>query len=166
MVQHGHCCNHYTQKNSQARRPRCDGVRKPMHTTLSAHTLFPNKALLHLLLGTTFDDPSQFNDTNGIPWLLPFCAAKLGGLSVSVIMVADPGAFSGSPEAMHYLSNLQHAKNAPQGSTVCAQRTTGTYVRGWVCKQTVEALFLTSSPIHILYIDKNTHNHHPIQQQL
>lgn len=65
---------------------------------------------------------------HGIPWILPFCAAKLGGLSVNVVMVADPGTFSGSPEAMHYLSNLRNAKDNPPGSTVCAKRTTGTYV--------------------------------------
>lgn len=89
------------------------------------------QALFNLLLPTSLASHNISSDEDGIPWLLPFCAAKLGGMSVSVIMVADPGAFSGSPEAMHYLNNLQHAKNAPPGSTVCAQRTTGTYVGGW-----------------------------------
>eukprot|EP00798_Chlamydomonas_sp_ICE-L_P018442 gene18442-24917_t len=38
----------------------------------------------------------------------------------SVVMTADPGIFSGTPEAHYILNNLQDSKKEPQGDSVCA----------------------------------------------
>jgi hypothetical protein len=40
-------------------------------------------------------------------------------------MVADPGTFSGTPEAAVYLKNLQRRKTYPQGASSCALMDTG-----------------------------------------
>jgi hypothetical protein len=40
-------------------------------------------------------------------------------------MVADPGTFSGTPEAAVYLKNLQRRRTYPKGTSACAALDTG-----------------------------------------
>lgn len=53
------------------------------------------------------------------------CEDLVGGYNTTVLMVADPGSFSGSAEAKYYLANLENATYVPPGSTICVSRAHG-----------------------------------------
>lgn len=50
---------------------------------------------------------------------------NLGADYVTALMFADDGTFSGSPEALHILANLNGKKQIPVDSTVCGSRFIG-----------------------------------------
>ncbi|DBA88459.1 TPA: hypothetical protein ACH3X2_004945 [Trebouxia sp. C0005] len=55
----------------------------------------------------------------------PVCMSMLGGSNVSLVMVADPGDFTGTGEAVHYLANLQNRVNVTS-SSFCLSMAYGT----------------------------------------
>lgn len=54
------------------------------------------------------------------------CSKLVGGYNTTVLMVADPGDFSGSAEAKYYLQNLENPTVVPAGMTICLNRAFGT----------------------------------------
>ncbi|GAQ84464.1 hypothetical protein KFL_001900070 [Klebsormidium nitens] len=54
------------------------------------------------------------------------CFASLGGNNVTVLMVADPGSFSGSAEAKYLELNMVNKVELAQGNSYCPTKFTGT----------------------------------------
>lgn len=57
------------------------------------------------------------------------CEDYLGSgvdMPFSVILTADPGDFSGTPEAHYIIANLKHKRVKPRDSTVCGGHYEGT----------------------------------------
>lgn len=53
------------------------------------------------------------------------CLEELNAAQYTVLMVADPGEFSGTPEAIHYEEMLASPISIPYGSLLCPRVTVG-----------------------------------------
>ncbi len=57
------------------------------------------------------------------------CEAYLGGpvdAPFSLVLTADPGDFSGTPEAHFIIANMKHRRSKPRSETVCGGHYQGT----------------------------------------
>lgn len=64
-----------------------------------------------------------------VPTQAEMCDAYLGVTppeSISLVLTADPGDFSGTPEAHHIISNLQNRHVKPRSESVCGGLYLGT----------------------------------------
>lgn len=55
-----------------------------------------------------------------------YCNKVIGGYNTTVLMVADPGSFTGSAEAKYYIQNLENATEVAPGQSICVNRAYGT----------------------------------------
>lgn len=71
------------------------------------------------------------NDLNDWPYRRSLtstnaCLDVFSAEEYTVVMVADPGTFSGTPEALHYEESLQNNVSVPSGLLLCPRITVGT----------------------------------------